>query len=303
MTAVGEATVAGWLRRGSAVLREAGVEAAALEARVLVGHVLGLPAAQVVLAGERPLAPSHAAAAGRLLRRRAAGEPLQYIVGSAEFWSLTFEVTPAVLIPRPETEHLVEAVLDHVQRSALRRPWIADLGTGSGAVAAALAQELPTARLFATDIDPRALAVARRNLRRLGFAGRVTLRRGSWGRPLLAAGLAGRLDAVAANPPYVAPAEAAGLPADVRRFEPAAALFSGGDPLSAYRALLVDAVRLLKPGGLLACEVAPHRAPEVAALWETAPRLTGVRVDPDYAGRPRVVSALRAPAARREAGP
>lgn len=304
MTAVGGVTVGEWVRRASTLLKEAGVEAAPLEARVLAGHVLGQSAAQVALAGDQALAPAQAAAADRLVRRRASGEPLQYVVGTAEFWSLTLEVSPAVLIPRPETEHLVEAVLEHVRAAGISRPLLADLGTGSGAVAAALAHELPLAHVHAVDVDARALAVARRNLLRLGLMGRVTLARGSWCDPLLAAGMAGRFDAVVANPPYVAPEEAPDLPRDVRCFEPAVALFSSADPLSAYRAILAGAPSLLKPGGLLAFEVAPHRAGEVAALLEACPRLTAVGVDNDYAGRPRVVRALRAPAAgRREAGP
>ncbi|HEX6988921.1 MAG TPA: peptide chain release factor N(5)-glutamine methyltransferase, partial [Bacillota bacterium] len=275
----------------------AGIEAASLEARAMAGHVLGLAAADVALIGEQVLDAARAAAAERLLRRRAGGEPLQYVVGTAEFWSLTFEVTPAVLIPRPETEHLVEAALDHLRSRATSRPRIADLGTGSGAVAAALAHELPAARLWAVDIDAGALAVARRNLMRLGLSARVVLLRGSWCRPLLAAGLRNGLDVVVSNPPYVAPSEAGGLPADVRYFEPAVALFSDGDPLSAYREILVDAPRLLRPGGLLAFEAAPHRAADVAALLEANPRLTGIQVHSDYGGRPRIVTALRTPAA------
>lgn len=296
MTALAAVTAGQWVRRAAAVLKEAGVEAAGLEARVLAGHVLGLSAADVVLEADRPLEPGQRAAADRLLRRRVAGEPLQYLIGRAEFWSLTLEVSPAVLIPRPETEHLVESVLEHVRGTAVSRPLLADLGTGSGAVAAALAHELPLARVYAVDIDPRALATARRNVTRLGLAGRVTLLQGSWCRPLLAAGLRGRLDALAANPPYVALEEAAGLAAQVRCFEPPVALFTGADPLSAYRAIVAGAPALLKPGGLLALEVAPHRAGQVAELLERCPRLEAVRIDSDYAGRPRVVSALRGPA-------
>src|SRR5690606_38761259 len=161
VTAVGGVTVGQWVRRASTLLKEAGVEAAPLEARVLAGHVLGQSAAQVALAGDQALAPAQAAAADRLVRRRASGGPLQYVVGTAEFWSLTLEVSPAVLIPRPETEHLVEAVLEHVRAAGISRPLLADLGTGSGAVAAALAHELPLAHVHAVDVDARALAVAR----------------------------------------------------------------------------------------------------------------------------------------------
>ena len=303
MSGLPAVTVAEWLRRATARLREAGVDAASLEARLLLGHILGLSAADTVLVGDRRLAPAEAAAVQRLLRRREAGEPIQYILGTAEFWSLTLEVTPAVLIPRPETEHLVEAALAHVRALARTRPQIADLGTGSGAVAAALASELPTARLYAVDIDPLALAVARRNLLRHGLAGRVKLLRGSWCRPLLAAGLAGRLDVIVANPPYIAPSEAPYLPVEVRCFEPAVALFSGADPLSHYRAILADAPRLLRPGGLLALEVAPHRAGDVYRLLQSCGHLTDPRVENDYAGRPRVVAAVRAPGpGRREVG-
>ncbi|HEY8449557.1 MAG TPA: peptide chain release factor N(5)-glutamine methyltransferase, partial [Bacillota bacterium] len=286
-----------WVRQATSRLRASGIEAAGLEARVLAGHVVGLEPAEVPLARHRALSAQELVQLEQLLQRRQQGEPIAYLVGKAEFWSLTLEVTPAVLIPRPETEHLVEVALSALARMPGpgdgTRYLGADLGTGSGAIALALLSERDDLEMFAVDASQAALAVARRNARRCGLAPRVTFMAGNWCEPLLSAGLAGRLDLVVSNPPYVATIEAEKLPSEVRDFEPPLALFGGEDGCDAYRAILADVPRLLRPGGWLAFEVAPARASLVADLI----RATGCFAEPelytDYAGRLRVVGAQR----------
>lgn len=281
------------LQEATAALAAAGIEAARLEARVLLAHVLGCDPSDLILHPERPVSPRARRRLERLVRRRAAREPLQYLLGWAEFYGRRFRVTPAVLVPRPETELLVEIVLEHCRRHPPEAWWLADLGTGSGAIAVTLAAELPGSRVWATDVSARALAVARRNAEDHGVADRVAFRRGHWGAPLLAEGLAARLLAVAANPPYVAREEEPHLPPEVRA-EPRRAVVAPGEPLAAYRALLPHAVRLLRPEGMLVLEVPPPRAEAVCRLVAEAGAFATVALRPDYSGRPRAVVALRA---------
>jgi release factor glutamine methyltransferase len=198
---------------------------------------------------ETPLNSAAEAEYRAAIARRATGEPVQYIAGSQEFWGLQFHVTPAVLIPRPETEHLVEAVLAKVARDASVR--IADIGTGSGAIAIALATELPQARLLATDISDAALQVARGNAEKHGVADRVQFVCCN----LLPDGTEGEFDVVASNPPYVAEADRDSLAREVKDFEPSSALFAGPDGLTIYRRLIPVAYQALKPGGWLALEM------------------------------------------------
>ncbi len=204
-----------------------------------------------------------------LVARRAAGEPVAYITGRKSFWTLELEVTPAVLVPRPETETLIETALALLERPPAR---ILDLGTGSGALLLAALSAWPHALGLGVDRSLPALAVARRNAERLGLAARARFIAGDWGRAL-----AGPFDLVLANPPYVAtggPVEAA-----VAAFEPAIALFAGPDGLDAYRALLPDVARLLAPGGLAVLELGAGQAPAVAALAAAAGLRGGTRAD------------------------
>lgn len=281
------------LGRAAAVLEQAGVESARLEARVLLAHVLGVDPADVLLRLDARLDPRQSAQLEALLRRRAAREPLQYLLGWAEFYSRRFAVTPDVLIPRPETELVVEAVLEHCRLAAGReRPILADLGTGSGAIAVTLAAELPDAEVWATDISPAALEVARANAAAHGVLARIRFACGDWGEPLLNLGLAGSLWAVASNPPYVAADEAERLPPEVRA-EPELAVVAPGHPLGAYERIVPQAARLLRPGGILVLEVAPHRSASVRRLLEEG-AFTGIEVRRDYAGLDRVVLGRRA---------
>jgi release factor glutamine methyltransferase len=284
-------------------LRAAGLPAAAAEARWLVEEVSGLPAAQ--WSGQAATARG----AGRLsqmLERRLAGEPLQYVIGHWPFRGVDLVVDRRVLIPRPETEVVAEVALAEAVRAGARRgpsdPWgaaeptfaVADLGTGSGALALALAAELPEAEIWATDTSPGALAVASANLAGLGLAAtRVRLVTGVWYEALPEA-LRGRLRVIVSNPPYVAEAEFGELPAEIRRHEPREALVPGAAGTEALE-LLVDGGRSwLEPGGALVLELAPHQAFAVAERARRA-GYSDVTVHPDLAGLSRVLVARRPP--------
>ena len=271
------------IRLSTRYLADHGVEAARLEAELLSAHSLGLRRLDLYLQHDRPLREAELAPIRALLRRRAAGEPVAHLVGEREFYGRAFTVSAAVLIPRPETELLVERVVAwaRAENAPVR---ICDAGTGSGCIAVSLACELPTAELVATDASPEAAAVAGANARRHGVGDRVRVEVGAWGEPLR--GL-GPFDVLVSNPPYVTSAELAELPRDVRDHEPVLALDGGPDGLHAYRELAGGVVPLVRPGGLVALEVDPRRAAAVAAL------LPGeVAIRPDLAGRDRLVEAV-----------
>jgi release factor glutamine methyltransferase len=225
--------------------RLASLPAGNIEAEALLAHVLGVSRAWLFAHPERQLTAAETAAFGALLARRETGEPLAYLTGRREFWSLSFQVTPDVLIPRPETELLVETVLDFVPREADWR--IADLGTGCGAVAIAIATERPRCEVHATDCSAAALRVAAGNVEEHA-AGHVQLHLGSWLDPL-----DGRFRVIASNPPYVAENDPHLTEGDCR-FEPRGALTPGADGMEAIRHIAVNALPLLEPRGLLAFE-------------------------------------------------
>lgn len=262
------------------------------EAEELVGRLTGLARAQLYLERARALTTEDHARLERWIERRLAGEPVQYVTGRAAFRGLDLAVSPAVLIPRPETEQLVEAVLECLRAEGARwpEPRVIDLGTGSGAIALAIAQEWPRARVSATDLSPAALAVAAANAAALGLAGRVRLLEGHW---FDAVGPDERFEVVVANPPYIASAEAELLPHDVRAHEPGPALFSGPSGLEALREIVDLAPRHLVANGLLALELAEMRAREVAAWLEGGRDWEGVTLRDDLAGRPRILLARR----------
>ena len=278
------------LRRAFERLVAAGIEPdeARVEARMLVQHALGLTREQLVTRSEDSVDP---APLEPLLVRREAREPLAYILGEREFYGLPFFVTPAVLIPRPETELLVEIVItpnpNHGEVSPLlgaRGLRIADIGTGSGCLAVTLAKLLPGASVYATDISEDALTVARRNAERHG--GNVTFLHGDLLAPLPKGLL---FDAMISNPPYIAQSEASTLAPEVVGGEPHVALFDReADGLGFYRRLARDAPERLAPGGLLAVEVGMGQSDEVSRLFADA-GLTDVQTLPDLAGIGRVV--------------
>jgi release factor glutamine methyltransferase len=267
--------------------REAGLDTPDLDARLLVGHVLGLDHSGLVRESERPLGPRALAGIDALAARRLAGEPVARVIGVKEFWGLPFAIAPAVLVPRPETETVVETALGRLDAAGAReRPLrIVDLGTGSGAILVALLHELREASGIGTDCSVAAIETARENARLLGVAPRAAFVACDFG-----AALGGGFDLVVANPPYVASGEIATLAREVRDFDPLAALDGGADGLAAYRTILADAGRLLAPGAFLVMEVGAHQSDAVSTLADAA-GLTATAATPDLAGIPRVVSA------------
>ncbi len=221
---------------------------AALDAEVLAREALGWDRATLLARQRETLPPGFEERFSTLLARRMAREPVALIVGRREFWGMDFEVTREVLVPRPETELIVEESLEDV-RAGQRCGLIVDIGTGSGCLAVALARELPRARIVATDLSTAALGVARRNTVRHGVHDRIALVRTSY-----LAGLRGPADLIVSNPPYVPESDGSLLPPEVREFEPPQALFSGPDGMDALRAIFEDAPRVLAGGGLLVVE-------------------------------------------------
>ena len=266
-------------------LGEKGFHNPRLNAELLLAGALGIKRLDLYLQYDRPLKAEELAAFKERLRRRAKREPLQYIDGKAAFRDLWLAVDPRVLIPRPETEGLVQAVLDWAAgRDALSA---LDVGTGSGAIALALATEGPFARVVASDLSADALEVARANREAAAPGAPVELRQGS-----LFAPVAGeRFDVIVSNPPYVGDEERAGLDAEVRDWEPAGALFAGVGGLDVLRPLVAGAAAHLSPGGLLAMEMGAGQADAVCALVRDTGAFTDPRVVRDLSGRDRIVMA------------
>jgi release factor glutamine methyltransferase len=259
-----EDTLAGLLREGRALLAHAGVENAENEATWLAEQALGLDRLTLKLEEGRDVRPADRRLVMELLARRASREPLQHILGSQEFCGLEFEVNLHVLIPRPETELLVEHCAAGLQ--SVPQPLVADIGTGSGCIAVALAVAVPTAVLYATDVSPEALEVAGRNAIRHGVAGRVRLLHGDLFAPFRGLGLEGSLAAVVSNPPYIPEGDLAGLQPEVGWYEPRLALAGGSDGLAVCRRLLKEAAAFLSPDGKLLIEVGMGQAESVVRL-------------------------------------
>lgn len=274
-------------REGAACLEERGVPSARFDAEVLLALALGVDRS-ALLARMREAAPSGAESAFRdLLERRGRRIPLQHLTGAQEFWSLEFAVDRRVLIPRPETELVVETVL---ALAATPEPRIADIGTGSGNIAICLARELPGARVWATDISEEALEVARSNAARHGVEARIRFLRGDLAAPLHGEVPRGSLDFLVSNPPYVAESEMAALEPEVRDHEPRLALVPpGGDPLAFYPGLLAAGALFLQPGGRLVLELPVGGAERIPPLIRRAVDLELIEVRSDYSGIPRVL--------------
>ncbi|MFH7320955.1 peptide chain release factor N(5)-glutamine methyltransferase [Desulfurivibrio sp. D14AmB] len=274
--------------------RQAGIEEAAREADLLLAWLLGCDRAGLILAGERPVAPGQLALLEQLVRRRAGREPIAYLLGEWEFWSLPFRVGPAVLIPRPETELLVEETLKFARQSSAHHGGtinILDLGTGSGVLAVVLARELPQARVVAVDRSPAALAIARGNAHRHGVENRVAWLAADW---LSAFGpQTPPFDLVVSNPPYVEAAALASLAPEVRDFEPRQALDGGEAGLREVITLAREIPPHLRPGGRLLIEIGWDQEAAVRALFGASPAFDQVEVLPDLAGLPRILSCRR----------
>ncbi len=307
------------LREGIARLRTAGVSSDTLAAELLLMHALGRDRTWLYSYPETLIESAAAEKYFALIARRAAGEPTQYLTGKQEFWGLEFEVNPAVLIPRPETEHVIEVALERLGRRGTGAPntslRIADVGTGSGCIAVALARELPHAEIYATDISAAALGVAGRNATRHGVSDRVhfvncDLLRGLGGSrhgpprricdvPCPYGENAGgdgetRFDLIVSNPPYVARDDAGQLQREVRDHEPDAALFGGPTGVEIYSRLIEQAGSLLRRGGILVLELGYNSAEHVEELLSPGLSWTHVKITNDLAGIPRVIAAERA---------
>ncbi|MGO4712061.1 peptide chain release factor N(5)-glutamine methyltransferase [Bradyrhizobium sp. 2TAF24] len=268
-------------------LREAAIETPELDARLLIGAVLALDLTGLTTAQTRLVTDIEAGQLAGFVARRMAGEPVARILGIKEFWGLPLALSAATLVPRPDTETLVEAALDIVRadaRGAPRRALrIADLGTGSGAILLALLKELPDARGVGTDVSTEALHTAAGNAGRLGLAERASFVQCSY-----AQALHGPFDIIVSNPPYIPTGDIAGLDIDVREHDPVLALDGGADGLDAYRSLIPQAVTLLGGGGALLVEVGHDQSDAVARLMAAA-GLALAPVRADLAGLPRVV--------------
>lgn len=275
------------VRAAAGALSGASVDSPRLTAETLLMFVLGCERAYLLGHPERPLSPEEQSRFEAAIEQRASGMPTQYITGHQEFWGLDLVVSPAVLIPRPETEHVVEAVLELAR--ILPAPRIVDVGTGSGCIALALAKELPGAEIHAVDISAAALEVARANAARLGFLERIRFSESD----LLGAfsGEAGKFDFVVSNPPYIGWMERDALQHEVRDFEPECALFGGEKGLEVIECLIPQALRALKPRGWLIVEIGKGQE---AGLLELLDEWNETVVTPDLQGILRVAAAQRA---------
>jgi len=249
-----------------------------LEAEVLMGFVLGVSRAALLAHPERPLSADEFWRYSEYVHHRASGYPLPYITSTAEFYGLTFNVTPEVLIPRPETEVLVDLARERNPASVI------DVGTGSGCIAISLAVHMPATEIAALEISPAALAVAQRNVERHGVADRVKLMVGDILSPR-----PGPVDMIVSNPPYVLTSEVSALPASIRNYEPLVALDGGTDGLALIRQLLSQAPAVLRPGGCLLVEIGAGQGSSASSLARTVFPDAHIRVHPDLAGLDRVL--------------
>lgn len=286
-------TAAALVGEAGDLLAAAGVPDPSRDAELLLAHVLGTARFRLHVDPDRDVGPPDEERFRELVARRAGREPLQYLLGRQEFWSLPFKVTPAVLIPRPETEHLIEALL---RLPLPPEPLLLDLGTGSGCLAVAAARELPLSRVVATDISGEALAVARHNAIRNGVGSRVTFLRGDLLAPLRERRPGGPFDAILSNPPYVGERDLPGLPPEIRDHEPRPALTPGPDALAAHRRIAAGAAARLRPGGHLIVEIGFGQEEALLRLYGAAPGLGPCQVLPDLAGIPRVLASRARPA-------
>jgi release factor glutamine methyltransferase len=290
------------LKAGVARLREAGVPSFTLAAELLLLHVAGRDRTWLYAHPEDNLSKEQRELFFALIARRVSGEPTQYLTGKQEFWGLEFEVTPAVLIPRPETEHVIEVALDRLAVREIRAGrrqttsgeglLIADVGTGSGCIAVSLAKDLPNAKFVATDVSRAALEVARRNATRHGVADRIEFVEAS----LLEGGgeqaSGHRFELVVSNPPYIGRREKPALAPEVRDHEPELALYGGEEGYELYGGLIAQAAAQLKAGGILVLELGHDSLPAVQPLLDES-TWTRIGVTNDLAGIPRVIAAER----------
>ena len=271
----------------AAQLKSAGNDEAELDARILLGAVLDLDLTGMIAQATRPLTSTEAARLARYAQRRIAGEPIARILGSREFWGLSFQLSPATLEPRPDTETVVELALELLRADGgSDRPLrIADLGTGTGAILLAVLSELPAATGIGTDISEAALQTAAANAARAGLSDRATFIACDY-----ASGLYGPFDLIVSNPPYIRSADIGSLAVEVRNHDPLAALDGGTDGLDAYRTLVPQAARLLAPGAALVVEAGEGQSGQIQALMVAAGLTPAPSPKADLAGIPRAVA-------------
>ena len=279
-------------RNLTACFASAAIDSPELDARLLVGAVLGLDLTGIVTAANRLLTPDQSIRLEKFARRRVAGEPVARILSIKEFWGLPLKLSAETLVPRPDTETLVELALELLRANAApNRPrCIADLGTGSGAILLALLRELPDASGVGTDISVAALQTAEANATRLGLADRATFIVCDY-----AAGLDGPFDLIVSNPPYIRSADIASLAVEVRDHDPRRALDGGADGLDAYRALIPQAARLLAAGGALVVEAGQGQSGQIEGLMTTEGLTPESAPKADLAGIPRAVAGRKMP--------
>jgi release factor glutamine methyltransferase len=283
-------------------LRDADVASYTLAAELLLLHVAGRDRTWLYAHPEDEVTANQEERYFSLVARRVAGEPTQYLTGKQEFWGLEFEVTPDVLIPRPETEHVIEVALDRLALREIRAGRkqtlsgeglrVADVGTGSGCIAVALAKDLPGSKLVATDISPAALSVAQRNAARHNFADQIEFVHANFLEGVTSPAAELRFDLIVSNPPYIGRREKATLQREVREHEPEIALYGGQEGYELYAALVTQAAAHLGPGGIVVFELGHDSLPAVQPLFET-PDWTRVGVTNDLASIPRVIAAER----------
>jgi len=276
----------------AAKLRTQAIESAELDARLLVGAALGLDLTGLIGAAARPVTPDESQRLENFAQRRLAGEPVARILGLKEFWGLSLQLSPATLVPRPDTEAVVELALEIWREEQHRKPRsrVADIGTGSGAILLALLSEMPEAEGVGTDISLAALKTASSNAARLGFAPRAIFVACNY-----AAALSGAFDLIVSNPPYIPSSEIAGLASEVRDYDPLGALDGGADGLDAYRALIPQAAALLAPGGTLVVEDGYGQSGHIQGLMAAAGLTAERPPKADLAGIPRAVAGRKTP--------
>jgi release factor glutamine methyltransferase len=287
-----EQTVESARRRLAAKFRAHDIDSAELDARILVGAVTGLDLTTLISAARRPVAVEEWSHLEEYAQRRVAGEPVARILGLKEFWGLPLQLSPATLVPRPDTETLVELGLEiwRARRHTNQPARIADIGTGSGAILMALLSEIPEVEGVGTDISPAALKTAKANAASLGFAKRAAFVSCNY-----ASALSGPFDLMVSNPPYIRSAEIASLAREVRNHDPLAALDGGADGFDAYRAIIPEAAGLLAPGGTLIVEAGIGQSDQIQGLMTAAGLMLERPPKLDLGGVPRAVAGRKAP--------
>ena len=277
------------LRLSTLYLQKRGIEKARLTSEILLSHVLNQDRTYLYLNYKRSLDINILKRFWQAIKRRAKGEPVAYIIGKKEFWSLEFEVNPHVLIPRPETELLVEQGIECVKH--IKKPLILDIGTGSGAIAIALAKELPNAEVWAIDISEEAIEVAKTNAKKHNVLDRIKFLKGDLWRPLEKEKV--KFHLIVTNPPYVSSKDYPKLSPEVRDWEPKIALLGGEKGLSLIKRIVVDADQFLLTGGFLLLEISPEQVEYVKHLIQSTAHFTDLKAIKDYSSAFRVIQARR----------